>query len=162
MTTNTKILCAATIAGLIILCARKAKGIGRVERIKRRIYKEVSLAQQAGVDFTKRYNELTQSEKAALERIGESVGWKQSKRAIETGKTYTESYYNSLRRAWNAVSGIDGVGATYHVRDANGNVCLTWIENAAAHYDMEQRTLEAERRAADARRRLQNTRRRVS
>ena len=154
------------MAGLILLYARdRAKvsaGIGKVERIKRRIYKEVSLAQSSGVDFSKKYNELTPDEKQALERIGHEFGWKQSKRAIETGKTYTESYYSSLRRAWNAVSGIEGVGRAYNVKDANGNVCLTWIEDAAAHYDAEQRTLEAERRAQAARRRLLQTRRSVS
>lgn len=164
MTTNTKILF-ATIAGLVLLCARKAKGaasVGKVERIKRRIYKEVSLAQSSGVDFSKKYDQLTPDEKQALERIGHEFGWKQSKRAIETGKTYTESYYSSLRRAWNAVSGIEGVGRAYNVKDANGNVCLTWIEDAAEHYNAEQRTLEAERRAAAARRKLQATRRSVS
>ncbi|MBO4693435.1 MAG: hypothetical protein J5659_03455 [Clostridia bacterium] len=155
----------AVIAGLVLLCARKAKGaasVGKVERIKRRIYKEVSLAQSSGVDFSKKYDQLTPDEKQALERIGHEFGWKQSKRAIETGKTYTESYYSSLRRAWNAVSGIEGVGRAYNVKDAKGNVCLTWIEDAAAHYDAEQRTLEAEQRAMEARKRLQSMRRKVS
>ena len=164
MTNNTKIGL-VMIAGLILLYARKAakvSGVGKVERIKRRIYKEVSLAQSSGVDFSKRYDELTPGEKQALERIGHEFGWKQSKRAIETGKTYTESYYSSLRRAWNAVSGIEGVGRAYNVKDAKGNVCLTWMEDAAAHYDAEQRTLEAERRAQAARRRLLQTRRSVS
>lgn len=115
----------SAIAGAI----KRAKGIGKVERIKRRIYKEVSLAQDAGVDFSKKYAELTGAELDALQNVGEQVGWKQSKRSIESGKPYTESYYGSLRRAWNAVSGISGIGATsYDVRNANGDVVLTWTD----------------------------------
>lgn len=137
-----------------------ANGIGKVDRIKRRIYKEVSLAQSAGVDFSKKYAELSKAELDALEHIGKDVVmWRQSKRSIESGKPYTESYYGSLRRAWNAVSGIQGIGRAYNVKDANGNVCLTWIEDAAAHVDAEQRALEAEQRAAEARKRLRKTRR---
>ena len=139
--------------------AAKEESIGKVERIKRRIYKEVSLAQDAGVDFTKKYTELTSAEKQALERVGKDVGWKQSKRAIENEKPYVESYYSSLRRAWNAISGVQGIGTAYNVKDANGNICLTWIEDAAAHYDAETRTLEAEKQAAEARARLRKTRR---
>lgn len=147
----------SAIAGAI---KRKKEGVGKVERIKRRIYKEVSLAQDAGVDFSKKYAELTADEKKALEHVGKDVvGWKQSKRSIESGKPYTESYFGSLRRAWNAVSGIEGIGRAYNVKDANGNICLTWIEDAAVHVEAEKRTLEAEERAAQARKRLQKTRR---
>ena len=138
---------------------REAEGVGKVERIKRRIYKEVSLAQQAGVDFSKKFPDLTGAEKEALVKVGEEVGWKQSKRAIESGKTYAESYYNSLRRAWNAVSGVEGIGRAYNVKDANGNVVLTWIEDAAAHVEAERRTLEAEARAAEARKSLAKSKR---
>ena len=147
----------SAIAGAI---KRKKEGVGKVEHIKRRIYKEVSLAQDAGVDFSKKYAELTADEKKALEHVGKDVvGWKQSKRSIESGKPYTESYFGSLRRAWNAVSGIDGIGRAYNVKDANGNICLTWIEDAAAHVESEAKVLETEERAAQARKRLQKTRR---
>lgn len=147
------------IAALVVICKKhRADGIGKVERIKRRIYKEVSLAQNAGVDFSKKYNDLTAAEKDALNRIGHEVGWKQSNRSIASGKAYTDSYYASLRRAWNAVSGVCGIGRAYNVKDANGNVCLTWIEDAEAHVNAEQRTLEAEKRAAEARSRLRKTR----
>lgn len=122
------------IAGAV---KRKREGVGKLERVKRRVYKEVSLAQEAGVDFSKKYDELTKDEKKSLQKIGRDLGWKQSKRAIENGKPYVESYYNSLRRAWNAVSGVAGIGRAYDVKDANGNVCLTWIEDAAAHVERE-------------------------
>lgn len=117
-------------AGALYLLRKKHnEAIGKVERVKRRIYKEVSLAQQEGVDFSKKFPELTTQERSALERVGKQVGWKQSKRSIESGKPYVESYYGSLRRAWNAVSGIAGIGATsYDVYDRDGNVCLTWTD----------------------------------
>ena len=125
-------------AGALWLLRRKRiSGIGKVERVKRRIYKEVSMAQQAGVDFSKKFPELTTQERQALERVGHDVGWKQSKRSVESGKPYVESYYGSLRRAWNAVSGISGIGATsYDVYDRDGNVCLTWT-NVTDHIEHE-------------------------
>lgn len=114
---------------MYFLRRKRIAGIGKVERVKRRIYKEVSMAQQAGVDFSKKFPELTTQERQALERVGHDVGWKQSKRSVESGKPYVESYYGSLRRAWNAVSGISGIGATsYDVYDRDGNVCLTWTD----------------------------------
>lgn len=123
----------SAIAGAV----KRRKGIGKVERIKRRIYKEVSLAQDAGVDFSRKYDELTPDMIDALNTLGHDLGWKQSKRAIESGKPYTESYYGSLRRAWNAVSGVQGIGRAYDVKDANGNTVLTWIEAATEHIEQE-------------------------
>ena len=86
-----------------------------------------------------------------LESVGSDSNWKQSKRAKESGKSYAESYYGSLKRAWNAVSGCEGVGTAYNVKDADGNVVLTWIEDAAAHVEAERQAEEAERRARKAR-----------
>ena len=131
---------AAYFIGSAIIGAVKRKsvsGIGKVERIKRRIYKEVSMAQDAGVDFSKKFDELTGDERDALIRVGTEVGWKQSKRSIESGKSYTESYFGSLRRAWNAVSGCEGIGRAYDVRNANGDVVLTWIDQAVEHVEQE-------------------------
>lgn len=142
--------------------AKHPGGIGAIKRIKRRIYKEVSMAQDAGVDFSKKYEELTRAEIDALEHIGHELEWKQSKRSIESGKPYAESYYNSLRRAWNAVSGVQGIGRAWNVKDADGNLVLTWIEDAAAHVEHEQRVLEAEKRAAEARKRKAATNRRLT
>lgn len=151
-------LAAAGLLWLIRKHKNAQDGIGKVERVKRRIYKEVSLAQDAGVDFQKKFADLSGSERDALIRLGQDVGWKQSKRAMESGKPYAESYYNSLRRAWNAVSGCEGIGRVYNVKNAQGNVVLTWIEDAQAHVDAEQRVLEAEKRAEEARKRLRKTR----
>ena len=129
MKNNGKILLAfGALAAWALVRKHKTAAVGKVERVKRRIYKEVSLAQEAGVDFSKKYADLATFEREALERVGKEVGWKQSKRAIESGKPYVESYYGSLRRAWNAVSGVMGIGRAYDVKDADGNVCLTWID----------------------------------
>lgn len=129
MKNNGKILLAfGALAAWALIRKHKTAAVGKVERVKRRIYKEVSLAQEAGVDFSKKYADLATFEREALERVGKEVGWKQSKRAIESGKPYVESYYGSLRRAWNAVSGVMGIGRAYDVKDADGNVCLTWID----------------------------------
>lgn len=146
-------LVALGAAVIILRRIRNVSGVGKAERIKRRIYKEVSLAQQAGVDFSKKYPELSTEELDALRELGEQMGWKQSKRAMESGKPYAESYYSSLRRAWNAVSGLDGaIGKAYTVRDANGNTVLTWIEDAAAHVEAEKRLQELDRKLAAQRR----------
>ena len=56
------------------------------------------------------------------------------------------------------MSGISGIGRAYNIKDAQGNVVLTWIEDAQAHVDAEKRTLEAEKRAAESRKRLAKTR----
>lgn len=146
------------IAGAIKRRREGTNGIGKVERIKRRVYKEVSLAQGRGVDFSKKFADLTKAEKDALKHIGNEVGWKQSKRAIDSGKSYVESYYNSLRRAWNAVSGIVGIGKAYDVKDANGNVCLTWIEDAAAHVKHEQEIEEKRRHTEELEAKLRKQR----
>ena len=124
-------------------------GIGAAR--KRRIYKELSLAQQAGVDFTKPYDELDPEEIEALQRV-----------SAETG--YTETYYKSLQKAYNAVSGI---GEAYDVVNADGETVLTWIDdpehtqphnNTCSTYDdpereralIEARDIEADREWAQA------------
>ena len=139
-------------AGALWLLRRKQKAIGKVERIKRRIYKEVSMAQGEGVDFSKKFDELTAAEIDALQAVGEEVAWKQSKRSIESGKSYAEAYFNSLRRAWNAVSGVQGIGRAWNIKDANGNTVLTWIEDAAHHVEAEAVPIEPEKPKAKKKR----------
>ena len=123
--------------------AKSASGIGAA---KRRIFKELSLAQKAGVNFTKKYDELTDEEITALQQVSNDTG-------------YTETYYKSLKKAYDAISGI---GAAYDVTDADGNTVLTWIEDPdgqtyARAYDperdrayLEEQEIEAERQWAAA------------
>lgn len=109
---------------------KTVKGVGR---LKRRIYKEVAIAQDYGIDFTKSYLELEDIDKKNLSNLGRGMMWKQSKRSIESGKSYEESYYNSLKRAWNAISGLDGVGTIkgdkFPVKNADGETALIWYNH---------------------------------
>lgn len=117
----------------LALCTKKrsVSGIGKVERVKRRIYKEIAAAQKLGVDFDLKYNELMNSQLNSLEEVGKMFGWKQTKRSVESGKLYTEAYYNSLKRAYNAIAGI-GIGAadynTHTIRNGKGKIILQWRE----------------------------------
>lgn len=112
---------------------RGVSGIGKVERVKRRIYKEIAAAQKLGVDFDLKYADLSNSQLNSLEEVGHMFGWKQTRRSLESGRLYTEAYYNSLKRAYNAISGI-GIGAadydTYTIRNGNGKIILQWREYA--------------------------------
>ena len=165
-------------AGVLWLIGRN-KSVSGIGAAKRRIFKELSLAQKAGVDFEKKYDELSEEEIEALQQVSADTG-------------YTETYYKSLKKAYDAISGI---GTTYDVVNADGDTVLTWIDdphiNASypiyaddadryaalreAHdidddrqWEIEskqraieekrQRTLDAEQRATEARKRLAKTR----
>ena len=128
---------------LYLLGKHKKESTSGIGATKRRIFKELSLAQNAGVDFTKKYDELSPEEIDALQKVSADTG-------------YTETYYKSLKKAYDAVSGI---GSSYNVKDADGNICLTWIDNPQEDIERQQRALEAEQRAAEARKRLNKTRR---
>ena len=130
----TKTLLGALAVGIaaFVLARKNTKGTSGIGAAKRRIYKEISLAQKAGVDFSKKYDELTAEEIEALKNVSSKTG-------------YTETYYKSLKKAYDAISGI---GSTYDVMDADGNVCLTWIEDAAAQA-AEKRAIEEKRRVLE-------------
>lgn len=119
------------LIGLALCKKRGVAGIGKVERVKRRIYKEIAAAQKLGVDFDLKYADLSNSQLNSLEEVGQMFGWKQTKRSIESGKLYTEAYYNSLKRAYNAIAGI-GIGAadynTHTIRNGKGKIILQWRE----------------------------------
>lgn len=124
-----------TIAGIAFLALRKKRGvsgIGKVERVKRRIYKEIAAAQKLGVDFDLKYADLSNSQLNSLEEVGHMFGWKQTRRSLESGRLYTEAYYNSLKRAYNAIAGINSIGATNYnthtIRNGNGKIILQWRE----------------------------------
>lgn len=194
MKQHTKILIGTIIGTAAVLMLKKHLGVKGVGAAKRRVFKELSMAQKAGVDFTKKFEELTEKEIKALERVGSDTG-------------YTETYYKSLKKAYDAISGIGrpgdfdnmlptvleysryldiaqnqfgisreqarkkyglytigqwkkllGIGAAYDVKDADGNVCLTWVEDPKAQADKKQHALEAEARAAEARKRIKKLR----
>lgn len=119
------------LIGLALCKKRGVAGVGKVERVKRRIYKEIAAAQKLGVNFDLKYNELMNSDLKLLEQVGKMFGWKQTRRSIESGKPYTEAYYNSLQRAYNAIAGA-GIGAadynTHTIRNGKGKIILQWRE----------------------------------
>lgn len=119
------------LIGLALCKKRGMAGIGKVERVKRRIYKEIAAAQKLGVDFDLKYDELMDSDLKLLEQVGKMFGWKQTRRSIESRKPYTEAYYNSLKRAYNAIAGV-GIGAsdynTHTIRNGKGKIILQWRE----------------------------------
>ena len=134
------------IGAAALLLARRQKQLTGIGRIKRRIYKEVSDVQNLGVDFSKKYSELDRYDLQYLQQIGEKYGYKQTKRSFEAGKPYTESYFNSLKRAWNAVSGLQGIGKTrdyndYRVYNSDGKTVLIYreyLQPAVEHIEQEQ------------------------
>ena len=133
---------------------KQIKGIGRV---KRRVYLELEAVQRYNVPLDVTFEELSSSDREYVELVGKQFGWKQSERSLELGKSYAEAYFSSLRRAYNAIAGVSGVGATHKVRNAQGNVILTWddmlpvLEHVSTEVDMNQ----LERELAIRRRRLQ-------
>lgn len=152
-------------AALLLLAGGK-KQISTDEaigRIKRRVYVEIEAAQNAGIPLYEKYINLTQDNIDALREIGERFGWKQTRRSIESGKSYSEAYFNSLRRAYNAITGVQGIGSadSHKVRNADGKVILEWrdMEAAAAHVKQEQDLAELEARLAKTRRAIRNNRR---
>ena len=117
-------------AALLLLKKKKSSkdesNIGAIQKAKRRVFAEVSMAQKKGIDFELQANDLDNVEIYELEELGKSVGWKQSKRSAEKGVPYGKAYFNSLRRAYKQVSGISGTGYTdYKIKDANGRLVLT-------------------------------------
>lgn len=145
----------------------RASGIGKVERVKRRIYKEIAIAQQKGIDLNIKYIDMPSPMRNALREVGEQFGWKQSSRSAASGKAYEEAYYNSLKRAYNAVSGfedVEGVGAVYNVRNAEGQIVLTWndVQDAADHVRQEPDAIEIlEQKNANLRKRIRNRSRKL-
>lgn len=139
----TGLLLGAIALGL--LGARKqAVGVGR---LKRRIYVEIEAAQKRGVDFGRKFTDLPSDNVPALAELGEQFGWKQSKRSVESGKTYAEAYYNSLKRAYNAISGVSGIGvpyATHTIKNSDGRTILTWT-----NYDAMSEHVQAETKARE-------------
>lgn len=128
------------LLGVLFVAKRRTKGASGIGAAKRRVFKELSLAQKAGVDFTKRYDELTPSEIKALQKVSNDTG-------------YTETYYKSLKKAYDAISGI---GEAYDVVNADGDTVLTWIEDPdgssrAAIYNSNDDDAERYRALLDAR-----------
>lgn len=129
---NSILLIGGAIVATIALLRHKKQTSG-VGAVKRRIYAELAAAQDAGVNLDGGYNDRNAQ---TLERLGKRFGFRQSARST---KPYAESYYNQLRRAYNAVAGI---GATtlpyseYNVRNSNGDVIVTYRDYGSEKQQM--------------------------
>lgn len=126
-------LLAAGMGAALLWLMRKQKATSGIGAAKRRIFKELSLAQKAGVDFTKKFDELDEEEIRALEKVSSDTG-------------YTETYYKSLKKAYDAVSGI---GATYDVVNADGETVLTWTDDPSKQNAYEPERWNALREARE-------------
>lgn len=110
-----------TIAGIIgmALCKKRGvSGIGKPIRVKhkRRIYREMEIAQQSSVDFLKPYTEQSAHAKRAISELTKRHN-NSSKRVPFTD----EKYFNQLRRAYNAISGIGRTRLPYKESQINNH-----------------------------------------
>lgn len=110
-----------TIAGIIgmALCKKRGvSGIGKPIRVKhkRRIYREMEIAQQSSVDFLKPYTEQSAHAKRAISELTKRHN-NSSKRVPLTD----EKYFNQLRRSYNAISGIGRTRLPYKESQINNH-----------------------------------------
>lgn len=94
---------------------RDVAGIGRVKH-KRRIYREMEIAQQSNVDFLAPYEEQEKRAKSAIHEL--------TKRHNDSSKRVPitdEKYFNQLRKAYNAISGIGQTKLPYRESRINNH-----------------------------------------
>lgn len=87
----------------IMGAARKQSGVGAVKKPKRRIFTEMAALQKAGIDFSYKFEELSMQQMQTVERIAKQYHFTGTSRS---SKTTAEQFYNSIRRMYNAISGI--------------------------------------------------------
>lgn len=101
---------------------KSVSGIGMAKRkSKRRIYAEIEDAQKAGIDFT------------------DKTGWQKNEKKLakimkahnivlhgNSDKPEAQRYFNSLRRAYNAIAGTNLPYKTSRVYNENGDVILEY------------------------------------
>lgn len=96
----------AIILGAIALgimgAARQQSGVGAV-KAKRRIFTEMAAVQQAGINLSDKFTDLTSAQVKQLEALVRQFHFTGSTRS---SKTVAEQFYNSIRRMYNAISGI--------------------------------------------------------
>lgn len=104
----------------LALCTKKhgVSGIGKPFKAKhkRRIYREMEMAQQSGVDFLLPYVEQSDRAKHAILELTKRHNGS-SKRIPITD----EKYFNQLRRAYNAISGIGRTRLPYKESQINNH-----------------------------------------
>lgn len=126
---------------LCLLRKRSISGIGRVA--KRRIYEEIATLQSRGVDMTcPSWDKLEPNEKKAVVETANQYHYKQPARST---KAYGEAYFNQLRRAYIAISGIGKTDLTpreSQIYNREGDIILIYRDYGTpdqqlrAAYDM--------------------------
>ena len=114
-------------AGLLWMLHKKKSvaGIGATRREKRRIWREIAEAQDAGVDFTDPSG--WQNKKGVLDRIMFEYGAEPSRG--KSDKPIHQRYFNQLRRAYNTIAGIgktDLPHEHYEITNQYGDTILEW------------------------------------
>lgn len=115
------ILTLGAIALGLVGARKQQTGIGRV---KRRIYRELADAQDHGIDF----NSVYYGDESMLRSLANKYGYKGSKKST---KPIEEQYFNSLQRAYRAISGIGSTSLPYHkseVTNKYGDVVLAYYD----------------------------------
>ena len=111
-------------AGLLygIKRAQSVSGIGMAKRkAKRRIYSEIEAAQKAGIDLTDKTGWEKQEKKLAKIMKAHNIVLHG-----KSDKPDAQRYFNSLRRAYNAISGTNLPYKTSRVYNENGDVILEY------------------------------------
>ena len=117
------VIIGGAIAAWLLHKHKAVSGIGKVAKAKRRIFAEMEAAQQGGIDFNTAYDDLSAAQRKTLEDIARRNNYKQSSAST---KPYTEAYYNSLRRQYNAISGTNLPYSTSVVYNENGDPIITY------------------------------------
>lgn len=110
-----------SIIALAALKGRKQKGVGKLP--KRRIFAEIATAQGYSIDFSMPYDDTYSG---ILKNMAQQYNFHPSARS---SKSTAEQYFNSLRRAYNAVSGIGATNLPYRqseIKNENGDVIVTY------------------------------------
>ena len=111
-------------AGALWLLRRKQNiaGIGMAKRkAKRRIYSEIEAAQKAGIDLTSKTGWEKQEKKLAKIMKAHNIVLQGN-----SDKPEAQRYFNSLRRAYNAIAGTNLPYKTSRVYNENGDVILEY------------------------------------
>lgn len=106
-----------TIAGIALLALRKNRGVSGIgESYKRRVYREIENIQHVA-NLELPYDAQSLKAKQLIDSECEFVNSKYPKRKPLT----SERYYNQLRRAYNAISGVGATNLPYRKYEVFNN-----------------------------------------
>lgn len=141
---NTAIIIGAITLAILAGKKPKQQGIGKA---KRRIYRDISNLQDSGIDLSQSWELLDREERQIVNDIAHFHehrygDWKSSSRS---SKSAGEQYYNSLRRAYNQITGIgatDLVPIEYSVKNEYGDTVVIYRDYGSDEDRMRNALLE--------------------